>query len=717
MNESSKTVAFVVTAAILGLAAGWSQWMTKPKEVTGFEKVGEEFFPEFQDGTLAASLMVTAYDAENDGLREFSVMKKDGLWRIPSHHDYPAEAAERLASTATSLIGVQRESIVERRANKHAEYGVVDPADEAADADSAGKRITLRDEAGDIIADYIIGKPAGNAADKDQKMVRDIARQSDYFFVRVPDEKETYKAKLSIDLSTRFSDWINTDLLKLEADDVSRLEIDNYELNEQDVQAGNQIMTQMVRKVIDQQRLTRDGLQPWQLEGINEATEQLDELQVESLLTLLDSMKIVGVRPKLKLDGQLLVKSDLSVNEELARKDPRLFQSRVAALQMDLERKGFTIGQTSEEPQSIALMASRGELRAATNNGVLYTLYFGRSVSGDLNEIEIGGSDDDDSTDQGDGSDQQSDQSGQDQSEAAESGESIAANSTAEAEATPENRSRYVAIRVDFDESALGEPPMKPTEPTAPEPPEGFDEWKKQREKELEEAAQKESGGESEQTDNDEKSSTESGDESPPTEPEDIAAANEKAFKDHQQALKDFEQAEIQYTTDLELYETRVVEYEGRQKEGKELVEELNERFAEWFYVVPAESLAKLKLTRSDLVKPREVTPPNLQSPISPGGNRLPAAPNIRMPGQETPAGEPDAGKQASESPDPEVDDVEKPKQSPAKDNGEKAKAETASESDKDAAKEEPVEESETKTEGSEDNKSEANKKDKGDDK
>lgn len=82
------------------------------------------------------------------------------------------------------------------------------------------------------------------------------------------------------------------------------------------------------------------------------------------------------------------------------------------------------------------------------------------------------------------------------------------------------------------------------------------------------------------------------------------------------------------------------------------MVEELNERFAEWFYVVPAESLATLKLTRSDIVKQKELPPPNPNAPMSPGQmpSGLPDAPNIGLPG-----GAPDK----AEETDPNKDEME----------------------------------------------------------
>ncbi len=688
MSEAGKTVAFVITASLLAIAA-WFAWeMTNPVPVVGFEKVGEEFFPNFQDATDAKELDVTAFNTDTDGIREFSVKFADGLWRIPSHHGYPAEASDRLARTATSLIGLQRESIVARRNSKHEEFGVVDPADPEADVDSAGQRITLRNESGDVLADYIIGKPAGKAVADSPSMVRELDEQSDYFYVRVPDEKETYKARVQIDLSTRFSDWINPDLLKLEAADINRLEIDNYELAEASVASGtSQVQTQISKKVIDRQKLTRDGMGPWQLDGLNDETEELESLKVEELLTLLDSMKIVGVRPKLKLNGQPLVKSDLSINEELARQNPQLFQRAVYQLQEDLEMKGFTIGATEDDPNSIALLGSQGELRAATNNGVLYTLYFGRSVTGGDKEIEIGAANPQqpdgaatETDDNGDSNPQDPNAVASEPTNAAAPAEAVADESSGE-DTSGDNKSRYVAIRVDFDIAALGPAPVAPAEPVEPKKPEGYDAWKEAREKEAQPDEEKDgnsvdAGGASGEAAAEQDQS--------PEPPGDIKQANDEEFLKYEAAQAEYQQARIQYTTDLEMYESEKIAYDTREKDGKQQVAQLNERFAEWFYVIPAESLESLKLTRGDLVKIKETPPPNINAPVSPGefGNpndALPAAPNIEFPkSRAEPAADPQptvdepgkAGKDEGQSADgsESPDSATKSKSPPTKD-------------------------------------------------
>ena len=134
--------------------------------------VGQPFFEAFNDAATAKSLEVIAVNPETASVEQFKVEEDDGLWRIPSHHNYPAEAADRLAATATSVIGLTRESLVGRVKGDHERFGVMDPLDEEArDPEFAGQRISIKDDAGDIMLDLIVGKQGG----------RSVAGSSGYF--------------------------------------------------------------------------------------------------------------------------------------------------------------------------------------------------------------------------------------------------------------------------------------------------------------------------------------------------------------------------------------------------------------------------------------------------------------------------------------------------------------------------------------------------------
>ncbi|MFM8583755.1 MAG: DUF4340 domain-containing protein, partial [Planctomycetaceae bacterium] len=225
MTETARTTSFVIAAV---LAAG-AAWLGKPAEsLTPAEmqsaKLGQPFFPEFKDPTEPTSIRVINFDDQKAVSRIFAVEKgKDDsesgeLWRIPSHQNYPADGADRLAKTATSLIGIKREGYISGAENRHEEFGVVDPLEkDTTKLKGRGQRVTLSKGTQPVL-DLIIGKA-----------VRD---RSGYRYVRHPEEKSVYVTKLTPDLSTKFADWVETNLLKLSRDDLSGIEIDNYSIAE-----------------------------------------------------------------------------------------------------------------------------------------------------------------------------------------------------------------------------------------------------------------------------------------------------------------------------------------------------------------------------------------------------------------------------------------------------------------------------------------------------
>ena len=72
--------------------------------------------------------------------------------------------------------------------------------------------------------------------------------------------------------------------------------------------------------------------------------------------------------------------------------------------------------------------------------------------------------------------------------------------------------------------------------------------------------------------------------------------------------LQEYQAAKLQYETDKEKYEEDLKKYEEKVVNGKNKVAKLNERFADWYYVISADSLENLRLSRSDLVKEKEKT-------------------------------------------------------------------------------------------------------------
>ncbi len=276
MSEITRTCVFVVVAAAsMGLALTVAPSTDlKPTEIVA-AKLGEQFYPDFKDPNEPTSLSVVTFNEKDATAKPFSVQFKDGLWTIPSHHNYPADGAERLAKTSASAIGIKREEIRSNSAEDHVELGVVDPLDQdGKKLKGRGQRITLK-KGDSTVMDLIIGKQVRN-------------RQG-FYYVRKPDEKSTYVAKIDIDISTKFADWVETDLLKLDRDDLRAVSMNNYSIDEA---AGRIVDGDVVE-------LSREKSgEPWKLKGLEEKSEELETAKVNDLVNTLDDLKLSGIRPK-----------------------------------------------------------------------------------------------------------------------------------------------------------------------------------------------------------------------------------------------------------------------------------------------------------------------------------------------------------------------------------------------------------------------------------
>ena len=101
---------------------------------------------------------------------------------------------------------------------------MIDPLDaKVTTLKGRGKRITLRDASEKVLADIIIGNEIKGTERKDGRGQR---------YVRVPGQKRTYGVNIKAEPSTRFADWIETNLLKVEASKIRRVVFDNYKIQE-----------------------------------------------------------------------------------------------------------------------------------------------------------------------------------------------------------------------------------------------------------------------------------------------------------------------------------------------------------------------------------------------------------------------------------------------------------------------------------------------------
>ena len=438
MNTTNRTLTFVAVAAFAVLSAVGVKYINRPVVNADFADVGQEFFAEFTDPLKATSLSVAKYDAEAKEPMAFSVKQDDkGLWVIPSHHDYPAEAADRLARTASSFIGAKKMALQSRSKDDWGRYGVADPEDDVAvDADakvggkneSRGTRVTLRDSGGNALVDLIIGKP--------------VEGQNQRYYVRQPEKNNVYIAEISADLSAKFSDWIEPDLLKLNQNDIVQVVVDQYSVDEDkgEILRGETL------------EFDKDSTaNKWTLAGLNAEAESVKEAPINDLARNLDQLKIMGVRPK--PEG---LNADLTVSEVMAS-NPLVMQ----ILQADMQRQGFFIARGENGQKT--LVSNEGDLVAGTKNGVRYTLYFGEVARGTAKDIETG------LNEKAAAEDAAKTATEEDKKDApAESGDNPPEPEVKPADAESGPR-RYLLVKVDFDESLMG---AKPTEPVAPVMPE-----------------------------------------------------------------------------------------------------------------------------------------------------------------------------------------------------------------------------------------------------
>ncbi len=542
MNETTRTLTYVGIAVATLIAAFVADRTSQPTVLTGYENVGEEFYPDFTDPTKARSLRVVSYNEDSATLKVFNVEFKDGVWKIPSHHDYPADAEAELAETAASVVGVVRGALESRRKSDHERFGVIDPLDESnTNLQGRGQRLTLSNEGGTPLVDFIIGKA--------------VPEQAGEFYVRKVDEDSVYRTKLNVDLSSEFSDWIEPDLLKVERDRLVEIIVNKYSIDEGQRRIVNRELSTLTRN---------KSTDPWELKGLNKETEKVNTTDVNQMVNTLDDLKIQGIRPKpagiaqeLKKSGQL-------------RLNPIDF--------VDLQSKGFILASDPQGNQQ--LVSNEGEVIAATNQGVIYSLYFGEIFTGSALDIEVG--------DSGKKSDKKSKEKKEDKK--ADSTETKKEDQEADTKAADSalQTSRYLFVTVSFDPSFLGDPPQKPVKPKKP------------------------AGLKEKPADNKEDKSTEKkpADKKPTDKKEDKGKAEEKPSPE-----AEYEVALKKYQSELKTYERQVKEYDDKVVKGNELVQSLNERFADWYYVISAKSFETLRMSRKALVEPIEKPKPEAGKP------------------------------------------------------------------------------------------------------
>ncbi len=601
MKPMTKTLTYVGVAIVSVSLAAWKGLPTPEINPQDFANVGEKFFPDFEDPNAAIGVRVVVFNPETAERKSFEVKYEGGEWIIPSHYNYPADGKDQLTRTAASLVAVRRGAVAGESDVDFERLGVVDPLlDDSSKLRGRGERLTLTRDSS-VLLDLIIGNK--------------VEDREGFYYVRKPDERLTYIAELELELSTKFSDWIEPDLLQINTTDLREIVIKDYYVDE----ASRRIV---MRDVLELSR--PDASTPWILAKLDEQQEELKTAEINNMIRALDELKIIGVRPK--PPG---VSADLKLSGEVQTRDISL---------LDLQAKGYYVVPTQ---QGLELFANEGDLQVGTDQGVQYTLRFGEVFTGSEFDIEVGSAQATSPTDA------ESADSQPDADQAAET----------ESSAEPDSdfkQSRYLFVTVAFNEEILGPPPVKPTQPA--EAPKTDSE---QPEKKPESPADSDSP-ESPETPETPDDSTET-----PAAPEipeatenpesDAKSESDTPTPEKEDSEATPEEPQPSYEEALQQYERDLADYERRLQAGQQRVAELNARFADWYYVIDAASFDKLHKRREDLVQ--EKTPESPEDAPTPPA----AQPQLNLPGTDP---QPESPTPATE-PKPEPEPKAEPKTEP----------------------------------------------------
>lgn len=323
-NQWAVTGAFLAAAALLAAVAARVQPETY--EAAIFSDQGEDLFPALTGASAVQAIEVVDYDAGQAVARPLKVELRKGRWVLASHGDYPAEARDRLAQTAGALVGLKKDAVASDRWEDQARYGVIDPLDQKNPSlTGRGKRVTLLGGHGAKLAEIVLGSAVPNRAG--------------YRYARLPGQKRIYMVQTSADPSARFEDWVEADLLKVDAGGISRLIVNSYTI---DGMTGT--LANVRRRVMVPNRENWDAA-------------------ARSAAQTLAGLRVTGARAKPAMLAAQLRTRQLALSLETV---------------MSLRARGFFILPSGQ------LLANAGEAVVETTQGFVYTLRFGEVASSSL---------------------------------------------------------------------------------------------------------------------------------------------------------------------------------------------------------------------------------------------------------------------------------------------------------------------------------------------
>ena len=366
-DPAMRRTAVFLASGLLLLALGWAV-QPRFKPATLKPAVERVLFPALTDAEKAASLEIIRYDDELATLYPFKVIKSGGVWVLPSHQNYPADAKDQLAAAATELVDLKALDVVTERAADHEVYGVIEPDQEKIKPGmtGVGQLIEIRDLSGSKSARLIIGKE-----DKQAGVGSGSRRLR---FVRKAGQDPVYRVELDTSkFTTQFGDWIEKDLLKLTPWDVRSVEIDDYTIAAVESNGRFEVRQQRNEKM---QLAYNDKESSWQLTSLESFSdedsaepvsvklkddEEVDSTKLNDLRNALGDLQIIDVARK-----PAGLSADLKAAES--------FVNDVEAVS-SLQQRGFL-----PLPSGV-ILSTEGQTVVGMKDGVEYVLRFGAGTT------------------------------------------------------------------------------------------------------------------------------------------------------------------------------------------------------------------------------------------------------------------------------------------------------------------------------------------------
>jgi Domain of unknown function (DUF4340) len=581
MNENTKTISLIAVAAVVLLVAFVTSAKTNiPTKQT---VVGTPVFPALDDPIKAKRMRIVTFDEDAGHAREFEVAQVNGVWSLPSHKNYPADAKQQMADAATALVDVKYlgEPVTDRKAD-HELYGVVEPKvdEDQFGQKGVGKLVIIEDEANKPLARVIIGKE-----DKSPKADDVMAPQTGLRFIRIPGQDQVYRVSLRADkFSSRFQDWMETDLLKLSPWDIQEVDLHDYSISEAVTPDGRPVA--VINRRGDLELAFEDKDNKWtakkMVEYKEKATnekkladdEELDSVKLNALKEALHSLKIMDIdRKPTQMSADL--KADKSFFTDLQAKQ-------------SLAERGYYAKQVG--PDQWEIYSNDGEAIVRMKDGVKYVLRFGEIAGIDNEEKSADASKGDKGKADTDASDEKSDGKKSD---------------------SKGSLSRYIMVMAEFDPDVIPKPELQamPEIKKAPEKSEsqsdkgstktgatGKADTKAGKADEKSAKAPKADSAKADAKSDSSKSTTAKSTDAKG----DKADAKSAVVKDENEDIEAIE-AE-QHRVEKE-NRRKQDEYNDKVKKGQDRAKELNSRFADWYYVVDDQTYKKIHLGMADIIK------------------------------------------------------------------------------------------------------------------